>query len=607
MNIKRPDPAALPHRLRLVLLALCLASGLPSASEARASAAEVVIGVFAYQGEKAALADWAPVRDYLNASLPGVHFRLDRYEPDGLREAIRAARVDLVITNPGYYVAMEHEFGISRIATLDAPPALSPTQAIGSTVIARADHPALRELSDLRGRTLAAVAPEAFGGYLLVARELLKQGIDPEADLAEIRFLGLPMDRIVDAVMSGKADAGIVRACLPEQLTREGALPADALRVLGPLAEPGFPCALSTPLYPDWPIAVTRHFDPALAKRVAQALLSMPTGEGRIGWSVAADYQPVHDVYRELRSGPYAHLREIAPGELLRRFWPALLGLAALLLAWGVHTVRVEHLVQRRTAELRDSLRAREEAETRIRRSQEQMEHLSRLSILGELSGSLAHEINQPLTTIGNYARSLLRRHSDGRLTPAALVEACSEIGSEAERAGGIVRRIRHFARKRAAVREEVDLADLAEEARRLIHGMLVQAPEIVIENAAAERCRAWADGPQLQQVLLNLLKNAIDAGRDEPPGRQRIRVRIEAVERRLWLHVIDRGCGIAADQMPHLFESFFTTKADGLGLGLSICKSIVEAHGGRLSAHPNTDGPGMTFSVSLPCHERTD
>jgi two-component system sensor histidine kinase TtrS len=114
-------------------------------------------------------------------------------------------------------------------------------------------------------------------------------------------------------------------------------------------------------------------------------------------------------------------------------------------MAWIIHTVRVEHLVHRRTAELRDSLHARKLAEARMRESQEQMEHLSRLSVLGELSGNLAHEINQPLATIGNYARSVLLRQSAGKLTPAALTEACTEIVNESERAGGIVQRIRHF------------------------------------------------------------------------------------------------------------------------------------------------------------------
>lgn len=568
-----------------------------------AAGSDVTIGIFAYQGERAANSDWTPVIRYLNAAIPEHHFRLENHDAQSLRQAIAEQRVDLVITNPGYYISMEAEFGLSRIATLESPE-FPAARALGSVVFTRAERTDLREIADLSGKRVAAVAPDAFGGYLLAAREMLRQGIDPEADLQELRFVGLPMTRIIEAVRQGEVDAGIVRACLPEQLARQGDLRLAEFRVLSHRQEAGLPCALSTPLYPNWPLAVTRQTDSALAKAVARALLSMPATSDGASWTVPADYQPVHDLYRELRIGPYAYLRDITPEGLVRRFWPWLLGSLLLLLGWIVHTVRVEHLVHRRTAELRDSLAARERAEVRMRESQEQMEHLSRLSVLGELSGNLAHELNQPLTSIGTYARTVLRRQASGKLTPEAISEACSEIASEAERAGGIVQRIRHFARKRSAVREAVDLAAIAGEARHLIVGMLAQPPAVHIDNRLQASCRILADGPQIQQVLLNLIKNAIDAGRSLPAERQGIQIIISAAEHWAHLQVIDRGIGLDASQLAHLFEPFFTTKPDGLGLGLPICKTIIEAHGGRLWAEPNADGPGMTFSFSLPCHD---
>lgn len=568
-----------------------------------AVAGEVAIGVFAFQGDRAATSDWTPVIRYLNQAIPEHHFRLENHDAQSLRLAIAERRVDLVITNPGYYITMEAEFGLSRIATLESP-GTPAARTLGSVVFTRAERIDLQEIADLAGKRVAAVAPDAFGGYLLAAREMLRQGIDPEADLAELRFIGLPMSRIIEAVKQGEVDAGIVRACLPEQMAREQELSLAEFRVLSHRREEGLPCALSTPLYPNWPLAVTRQTDTVLAKEVARALLSMPSGSDVPSWTVPADYQPVHDLYRELRIGPYAYLRDITPEGLVRRFWPWLLGSLLLLLGWVVHTVRVEHLVHRRTAELSDSLAARERAEARMRESQEQMEHLSRLSVLGELSSSLAHEMNQPLTTIGTYARTVLRRQEGGKLTPEALCEACTEIVSEAERAAGIVQRIRHFARKRAAVREPVDLAAIASEARHLILGMLAQPPAVQVDNRLSPDYQILADGPQIQQVLLNLIKNAIDAGRTLPFERQGIQIVIAAVDNWVQLQVIDRGIGLDAGQLAHLFEPFFTTKPDGLGLGLPICKTIIEAHGGRLWAEPNADGPGMRFSFSLPCHE---
>lgn len=572
-------------------------------STSQALGKTVAIGVFAYQGERASTSDWYPLISYLNQALPDHHFRLENHDAESLRQAIADERIDLAITNPGHYITMEAEFGLSRIATLESS-GVSAAKALGSVVLVRSDRSDLKELSDLVGKRVAAVAPDAFGGYLLAAQAMLHSGVDPETDLEEIRFIGLPMNKIVEAVQQGKVDAGIVRACVPEQMVREGQLQPADFRVLSPRQESRFPCALSTPLYPDWPLAVTRQADPVLAKRVAQALLSMTQATDGMGWTVPADYQPVHDLYRELRIGPYAYLREITPEGLVRRFWPWLLGALLALVGWITHTVRVEQLVHRRTAQLRDSLHAREQAESGMRESQEQMEHLSRLSVLGELSGNLAHELNQPLTTIGTYARTVLRRQDCGRLTPEAISEACTQIVSEAERAGGIVQRIRHFAKKRSAVRAPVDLALIAKEARHLIIGMLARPPSIHIENRLPDHCRVLADGPQIQQVLLNLIKNALDAGRNLPPDRHRVRVMIEAVDNWVHLHVIDQGSGLEPSQLARLFEPFFTTKPDGLGLGLPICKTIIEAHGGRLWAEPNADGLGMRFSFSLPCHD---
>ncbi|PKO34441.1 MAG: sensor histidine kinase [Betaproteobacteria bacterium HGW-Betaproteobacteria-7] len=568
----------------------------------KAFGADVAIGVFAYQGERAAASDWSPVIRYLNQALPEHHFRLDQYDAAGLRDAIATHRVDLVITNPGYYVSIEAELGISRIATLDAD-GTHPARALGSVVVVRANRPDIQVLADLAGKRVAAVAPDAFGGYLVAAREMLGQGVDPESDLKEIRFVGLPMNRIIEAVQAGEVDAGIVRACLPEQMASQGLIRLEDFRALSVQQDSGLQCSLSTRLYPNWPIAVTRHTDPGLAKAVARALLAMPESSG-MSWAVPADYQPVHDLYRELRIGPYAYMREITPEGLARRFWPWLLGLLAILTAWIVHTVRIEHQVHRRTAELRDSLAARDKAEAKMRESQDQMEHLSRLSVLGELSGNLAHELNQPLTTIGTYARTVLRRQERGNLTPEAITEASTEIAREAERAAGIVQRIRHFARKRRATREPIDLAEIAKEARHLLVGMLARAPEIVIENHLTPKCTVLADSAQIQQVLLNLIKNAIDACRDLPMKRQNLRIVIEPMDNRVAVHVIDHGIGLDVNQLPHLFEPFFTTKPDGLGLGLPICMTIIEAHGGRLWAEPNKDAPGMHFSFTLPCHE---
>ena len=292
----------------------------------------------------------------------------------------------------------------------------------------------------------------------------------------------------------------------------------------------------------------------------------MPDGAGSLSWSVPADYRPVHDLYRELRVGPYAYLRDMTPEGLVRRFWPWLLGLLSLA-AWIIHAVRVEYLVHRRTAELRESLHAREMAETRMRENQEQMEHLSRLSVLGELSGNLAHEINQPLTTIGTYARSVLRRQGSGKLTPEALTKPATRSPTKPSAPAASCSASAISPASAPAVREPVDLAAIAAEARRLIVGMLAQAPEIAIDDRSAtvpgarRRPADPAGAAQPDQERHRF--------QPRPAGRTAEHTRPASKRGQAPAGPCHRPWRrLDAAQRARLFEPFFTTKPDGLGLG---------------------------------------
>ena len=231
-------------------------------------------------------------------------------------------------------------------------------------------------------------------------------------------------------VLAGTADAGVLRTCLLERLERDGSVPRGRLRVLSPQAQ-STTCRSTSRLYPGWAFAAASGTPPELTRKVLFALLSLPPDANGQAWTVPADYHPVHELFRQLQIGPYAFLRETRWAYLAHRYWPWAAGLAILLVLWGFYTLHVEHLVQRRTRELTAVLAERQSLEERVRSGQQQMEHLSRLSILGELAGTLAHELNQPLAAIGNYARSLLRRQERGKLSDEALRQAAERSGGD--------------------------------------------------------------------------------------------------------------------------------------------------------------------------------
>ncbi len=564
-------------------------------------AAEVRIGFLAWFGAENAQQQWAPLVQALQRALPQHRIHAHYLDLKHIEAAIQAQQLEFVVTNPGHYVALEAQRGVTRIATQIIAPGQDSAHTVGSAVVVPAQS-SFQRWADLQGTTLAAVAEEAFGGYQVVWAELKRHGLDPEDDDVRPLFTGYPMSRVIEAIKQGRADAGVIRSCLLEQLIRNGELGPDEFRVLSP-QNPGAPCLSSSPTYPGWAFAAAPHTASELSRAVLMALLSLPAPASGQTWGVPADYQPVHDMLRELQIAPYAFLREHRLESQIRRYWPWAAAAALFLLLWLAYTLRVEVLVQRRTRELSAALVARHELEESVHAHQQQMEHLSRLSILGELSGTLAHELNQPLATIGNYARSLLRRQERGNLSADALQQAADEIANESERAAGILAGIRDFARKRARVRERRDLGVLLTEARALFRGMVARAPDIEIQDDLPPT-RRWADiDPlQIEQVLLNLLKNALDAHRAAGLPDAVIRIRAHSLEHALQIEVCDQGGPLPEAQRARLFEPFFTTKPDGMGLGLSICKTIIEAHGGELAAQPSAQG--LCFRFSLPLSE---
>ncbi|MBP8813368.1 MAG: PhnD/SsuA/transferrin family substrate-binding protein [Laribacter sp.] len=592
----------MPRLFSFVLILASLLSGsgfiLPAAQ-----AQTVTIGVLAWQGSRAAEQRWQPLLEQLQQQLPAHQFRLQPLDPNGMERALSRRQLTFLITNPGHYVDMEARFGLSRIATeqIDTPP--KPEQVVGSVLVIRADRNDIKTLEDLAGKTVAAVSPEAFGGYQIFAADWQQQLPDHPAPPA-MRFTGYPMQSVVDAVLTGEADAGVLRTCLLESLEHSGQLPAGRLRPVVTRDIPDLPCASSSILFPGWAFASTPHTPPQLAHDVALALYHPPASSSAAPrWSVPADYLPAHDVLRTLRIGPYAGLAYDSPLILFQRFWPWLAAALAFILLWLGYTVHVERLVRRRTEALGAAEAERQRMAARLHVQQAEVEHLGRLSLLGEVAGTLAHELNQPLASIANYADSLPRRAASGQLTDAATLTAAQAIAAEARRASSVLAGIRALIHKRPHVRELHGLDTLVRQSVELFRTLMPHAPPVRVHTRQphGQALPVRVDPMQIQQVILNLLKNGSDAQKDNACA---LDVLVDLHETPYRVSVRDHGPEITPETLARLFEPFFTTKPDGLGLGLSICTTLIEAHGGHLTAAPNTPAPGLCLTFTLPPHD---
>jgi two-component system sensor kinase FixL len=250
------------------------------------------------------------------------------------------------------------------------------------------------------------------------------------------------------------------------------------------------------------------------------------------------------------------------------------------------------------TGFIRD-LTERQKTEARLQELQSELVHISRLTAMGEMASTLAHELNQPLSAIANYLKGsqrLLADHSDER--SATMRDALDKASEQAMRAGQIIRRLRDFVARGESERRVESITKLVEEASALaLVGIKDLGVRVTMQFDPAIDF-VLADKIQIQQVLLNLMRNAIDAMQDSP--RRELVVSSAAVGNDMVaISVADTGCGIAPQIASQLFQPFTTTKRQGMGVGLSISRTIVEAHGGKIWASPNPGG-GTVFRFTL-------
>jgi two-component system sensor kinase FixL len=250
------------------------------------------------------------------------------------------------------------------------------------------------------------------------------------------------------------------------------------------------------------------------------------------------------------------------------------------------------------TGFIRD-LTERQKTEGRLQELQSELVHISRLTAMGEMASTLAHELNQPLSAISNYL-SGARRILDGSAENAKnlVMEALDKASEQSLRAGQIISRLRNFVARGEAERKAESLSKLLEEASALA---LVGAKDLGVKvrfDLETGHDVVLADKVQVQQVVLNLIRNAIEA-MSESPKRQLVISSTADGHHMVRVSVSDTGGGLSSDILPQLFQPFVTTKPHGMGVGLSISKTIVEAHGGRLWAEPNPGG-GTVFHLTL-------
>lgn len=558
--------------------------------------AVVDIGVLATRGYSDSINRWQPTMNWLEQQIPGYYFRLHPLTLEQLSQAVVAQELDFVITNPGQSVLLARQYSLSWLATLKSRLNAGEPMQVGSALVVRSES-SLQHLQDLRHKRLGIVSTQAFGGYLTLVYEARLKQIDLPSYVAEIQSLGFPLDNLLYRLRDGSIDAAVVPVCQLEQMAAEGLIDAGHYRVLDNQAPAGFACEVSTRLYPNWSMAKTSRAGQGLAKQLTLALLALPEDSeaakmsGSLGWTTAVSQLAIDKLLKDLDLHP-----------LQAPWWQRALqwlkahshwgwSLLALLVLLNGYHFWLEYSFSRRGRELA-------KAQRQLSENLSLLEHAQRAAVAGELGASLAHELNQPLAAIGNYCHGASVRLQQGQLDKLPL--ALEQIQAEVGRAHGIIQRLRGLLKKRPPQKQLQPFSPLLSETLILLGHELEKQAIRVDWQIVGEEIPMQLDTVAMQQLLLNLLKNAIEALAEEPKAERIIALRLDYQSQpgKLLLEVQDNGPGLKQDGKS-LMQAFTSTKKDGLGLGLVICREIAESHGGSISLLQPPEG-GCLVTVVL-------
>lgn len=395
------------------------------------------IGILAHRGPEAAIQHWVPLSEYLSTSVPGWRFEILPVTLISAAEKIAAKEIEFLITNPGHFVALAEDHSLSAIATRERLVGTEPPGLLnyGTVILVRKDS-GIRTIGELRGRTMAAVSPEAFGGFQIAWSEMMRQGVDPFDDLGNLRFMGFPQDAIVAAVLDGEVDAGVVRSSLLESLQAEGRIDMAELEILNSLAQPDYPFRITGHLFPEWPFVALPGVDKDLKESVSLALIGTqdPAVTRRFGledaWSTPLSYGAVRRLIADYKTRK--------DEESARTDW---IGYAAIPLAFLLGLLASAVLAQRARTARRHAGPDRAEAPIEatpedpvMTTAREKFQNLTprELEVLslicsGQPSKTIASELGVSLKTVEFHRSNLLKKTDAG--STAHLVQLATRLG----------------------------------------------------------------------------------------------------------------------------------------------------------------------------------
>ena len=527
---------------------------------------------------------------------------LDR---ETISEMLADGEIDFLISESDFYADLAFEDKVKAISMLWRAQAKSPSYSAASTIVVSSSNTKIYTLTDIASGTyrVASASNESFAGFTISKEAFTEKNLSWQAAYKNIIFSSNrnPLD-VLNAVKSGTADVGIVPACFIEQVMIRNQAHLSDYRVINPQPVSELACQHSTNAYPSLMVSYRNGVDSNWILEMTNSLLGLKLPYGAT-WSMAENTRELYDLMYHLRMGPYNNVTYSAIYRVFSENRAIFITAIFLIVAGFFYNLIISVEVASRTKALKKALAEKERISKQQEQTNEYISRLERTGIVGQMSSMIAHELKQPLATVSNYSRGLLRRIERGSADKETIVKILKEIEYHTDRANDIVDHVRSYAKPHDIKREEHDLRDIVAKTVSTFEKSGRSSVPVVVEGV--NKALVEADDWEIELAILNLLKNSADAFTEVHPAmrdtdEEIIRIRIEDHEDSWWIRVIDNAKLVDADFTEQFFQKLESSKAHGLGLGLSIVSSLAERHAGRVWAEPNP-GRGVIVTIELP------
>ncbi|WP_337437278.1 sensor histidine kinase [Parasutterella excrementihominis] len=503
---------------------------------------------------------------------------------DGLSEAIKDHDIDFVLSTSGFY--REHlSDGLKDLATSVFDRGPNPNKSLGSVFIALKDNTSLKELKDLEGKSVSTLPESSFVGWQIAAREIgTATGTDPHKFFGSVRYQPMPMNNIVEDVLAGRSDAGILTTCLLEELKQKKYQGIEKIKVINEKKSSDFFCAHSTKLYASYTLSVLPGVSGEMARKVTNALLAMPPSDkNSFFWSIGTDFHEVDALLKDLQIGSFFYLRNLTLRKFLEKYWSFLMMAAFVLFGLCLHTLRTQQLVRIRTEQLSQAFQRQLQLQQEAAESCQRLEKAERQIALQHISGVLAHELKQPLTSMGYFIGGVIRRLRKKDPDVEDMIKTLEKVAGLTKYSSLIIENVRE-ATKQKIKKESLDIDKFTARTLNSLKETFLIKRNCSLTWKSEPYLKFFCSPFELNLVLTNLVKNAVEAA-DGPNGQVRVQIHSIQVRNRklLKITVSDNGKGSPENIKKHFSMPFSSEKPEGLGLGLSIIKRIAESYEGRV------------------------